>query len=112
VVTINDCVYSFGEPTAPWGGIRHSGIGRTHGLAGLREMVSVKYVASDFTRRPNIWWYPYGASLTRFLNTANRALYGRSVFSRVRHQLGLMAFPRFWRRANLPSILANIDKLF
>ena len=37
VVTINDCVSSYGEPTAPWGGVKRSGIGRTHGGLGLRE---------------------------------------------------------------------------
>ena len=51
VVTINDCVYSYGEPTAPWGGVKQSGIGRTHGRLGLREMVQVKYVAREFGRR-------------------------------------------------------------
>ena len=30
---------SFGEPHAPWGGVKASGIGRIHGRAGLREMV-------------------------------------------------------------------------
>src|SRR5260370_37751198 len=56
VVTINDCVSSYGEPTAPWGGIKKSGFGRTHGLAGLREMVQVKYVTTDRSRRPALWW--------------------------------------------------------
>src|SRR5437762_3297766 len=31
VVTINDCVYTFGEPSAPWGGFKKSGLGRAHG---------------------------------------------------------------------------------
>ena len=47
VVTINDHASSFGEPTAPWGGVKWSGIGRTHGLLGLREMVQPKYVSAD-----------------------------------------------------------------
>ena len=34
VVTVNDCLSSFGEPTAPWGGVKHSGVGRTHGARG------------------------------------------------------------------------------
>jgi len=37
VVSINDHASSFGEPTAPWGGVRHSGIGRIHGRLGLRR---------------------------------------------------------------------------
>src|SRR5439155_1293095 len=50
VVTINDCLYSFGEPTAPWGGVKRSGIGRVHGLAGLLEMTQAKYVSRDTGR--------------------------------------------------------------
>ena len=61
VVTINDHVSSFGEPTAPWGGVKWSGIGRIHGLLGLREMVHPKYVSLDRGRGPELWWYPYDA---------------------------------------------------
>ena len=34
-VTINDHLFSFGEPTATWGGIKKSGLGRSPGLYGL-----------------------------------------------------------------------------
>jgi acyl-CoA reductase-like NAD-dependent aldehyde dehydrogenase len=112
VVTINDCVYSYGEPTAPWGGVKKSGIGRTHGLAGLREMVQVKYVAREFSSGPDLWWYPYGAEFRRFMSTANRALHARSFWTRLGAQVRLARFPRFWRRARLGSIVKNADKLF
>jgi succinate-semialdehyde dehydrogenase/glutarate-semialdehyde dehydrogenase len=112
VVTINDCVYSYGEPTAPWGGVKQSGIGRTHGLAGLREMVQVKYVSEEQGRGPNLWWYPYGAELQRLMSTSNRALHGHTLWSRLRAQISLLGFPRFWKRARLGGILRNIDKLF
>ena len=112
VVTVNDCVYSYGEPTAPWGGVKHSGIGRTHGLAGLREMVQAKYVAREFGGGADLWWYPYGAELHRFMSTANRALHSPSSWTRLRAQLRLLGFGRFWRRARLFGILKNLDKLF
>ena len=111
VVTINDCVSSFGEPTAPWGGVKQSGIGRTHGLAGLREMVQVKYVTEDWSRGPALWWYPYGEDYRRLMGTANRALHSRSLFTRVVHQLGFVRFGRFWRRVSPLSLLRNLDKL-
>jgi succinate-semialdehyde dehydrogenase/glutarate-semialdehyde dehydrogenase len=112
VVTINDCVYSYGEPTAPWGGVKQSGIGRTHGLPGLREMVQVKYVAREFGGGADLWWYPYGAEFHRFMSTANRALHARSPWTRITAQLRLLGFGRFWRRARLLGILKNVDKLF
>jgi succinate-semialdehyde dehydrogenase/glutarate-semialdehyde dehydrogenase len=112
VVTINDCVSSFGEPTAPWGGYRKSGIGRTHGRVGLREMVQTKYVSRETTGRPAAWWYPYDAEFARLLGAYRQGLHGRSFFGRLVHQLKMLAFPRFWRRVNLGAILRNADKLF
>jgi succinate-semialdehyde dehydrogenase/glutarate-semialdehyde dehydrogenase len=112
VVTINDCVYSYGEPTAPWGGVKQSGMGRTHGTSGLREMVQVKYVAREFGGGADLWWYPYGAEFHRFMSTANRALHARSLWTRLAAQLRLLRFGRFWRRARLGGIVKNADKLF
>ncbi|KAI5691576.1 Aldehyde dehydrogenase family, partial [Leishmania braziliensis] len=63
VVTINDHLYSHGMSEAPWGGWKESGIGRTHGYLGLKEMVNAKCISSDllpsgmFAR--NLWWYPF-----------------------------------------------------
>jgi len=112
VVTVNDCVSSYGEPTAPWGGIKHSGIGRTHGLLGLREMVQAKYLTWDRSRRPALWWYPYGEDYRRLMRTANRALHSSSFFARLAAQLGLGRFARYWRRVSPWSVLKNVDKLF
>ena len=112
VVTINDCVYSYGEPSAPWGGFKHSGIGRTHGLAGLREMVQVKYVTREFGGGTNLWWYPYGADFHDLMKTANRALHGRSFLARLPALLGLLRFRRYWQRVKVLGLLKNADKLF
>jgi succinate-semialdehyde dehydrogenase/glutarate-semialdehyde dehydrogenase len=109
VVTVNDCVYSYGEPTAPWGGYKQSGIGRTHGASGLREMVRVKYVAEEMSRGPAIWWFPYGGEFRRMMAATNRALHG-GVLARLRDGLRLLSFPRFWRRGRLLDYLRNIDK--
>ena len=111
VVTINDCVSSFGEPTAPWGGVKQSGVGRTHGRVGLREMVRVKYVSEDQSRAPALWWYPYGEDYRRLMGTANRALHSQSLFTRVVHQLAFVRFARFWKRVSPLSLLRNLDKL-
>jgi len=111
VVTINDCVYSYGEPAAPWGGYKKSGIGRTHGNAGLREMVQVKYLASEMNGGRALWWFPYGAEFGRLMSTANRALHG-GFLSRIRNLLRLGGFARYWRRARHADMLRNLDKLF
>jgi len=112
VVTINDCVYTFGEPTAPWGGFKKSGVGRAHGPVGLREMVQVKYVARDDGAAPMLWWFPYGSELRRLMPSAARALHARSLWTRLAHATRLLGFHRFRRRGRLGSILKRADRLF
>jgi len=57
VVTINDCVSSYGEPTAP--GAAQAERDRPHprGL-GLREMVQAQYVTQGRELGSRLWWYP------------------------------------------------------
>jgi succinate-semialdehyde dehydrogenase/glutarate-semialdehyde dehydrogenase len=92
--------------------VKKSGLGRTHGRAGLCEMVEVKYVTEDWSRGPALWWYPYGEDYRRLMGTANRALHARSFLTRVANQLGFVRFGRFWRRVSPLSLLRNLDKLF
>jgi succinate-semialdehyde dehydrogenase/glutarate-semialdehyde dehydrogenase len=112
VVSINDHVSSYGEPTAPWGGVKWSGFGRMHGLLGLREMVNPRYVSLDRGRRSELWWYPYDRDLGPLLRTAGEALYSTSILRRLAGQLALARFPRLWRRVGAWRLLANLDKLF
>jgi succinate-semialdehyde dehydrogenase/glutarate-semialdehyde dehydrogenase len=112
VVSINDHVSSFGEPAAPWGGVKWSGIGRIHGPLGLREMVHAKYVSLDRGRGPELWWYPYDAALSRLLSRAARALYSTSLARRLHGQLRLAGFTRLWRRLGPARLVAGVDKLF
>lgn len=112
VVTINDCVSSLGDPSAPYGGLRRSGIGRSHGTPGLREMAQVKYVTRDASRRSMLWWYPYDPAYRRLMASAVRALHARSWLERVRSQLALARFGRLWRRVGALPLARNVDKLF
>jgi len=112
VVSINDCLSSFGEPAAPWGGFKRSGIGRTHGLLGLREMVQPKYVSLDRGRGPEAWWYPYDEGYSRLLRELNPALHSRSLLRRLRHQLRAARHARLWRRFGIARLLRGVDKLF
>jgi succinate-semialdehyde dehydrogenase/glutarate-semialdehyde dehydrogenase len=112
VVTVNDCVASFGEPTAPWGGVKHSGVGRTHGLAGLREMVQVRYVAEDWGRqRRLLWWFPYDLEYRRVMRASLGALHAPRLLARLRAQLSLLASRRFRTRVSLVDVAGNADKL-
>jgi acyl-CoA reductase-like NAD-dependent aldehyde dehydrogenase len=65
-VLVNDVISCFGISEAPHGGVKASGIGRTHGRFGLEEMVRLKYVDTDLApwmKKP--WWYGYSQTFTR-----------------------------------------------
>jgi acyl-CoA reductase-like NAD-dependent aldehyde dehydrogenase len=63
-VMVNDAISYFGIAEAPHGGCGASGWGRTHGQAGLLEMVQMKYIDVDgLPRSEKPWWYRYGADL-------------------------------------------------
>ena len=65
-VMVNDAISYFGIAEAPHGGCGASGWGRTHGKAGLLEMVQTKYIDVDrLPRQEKPWWYRYGADLER-----------------------------------------------
>jgi acyl-CoA reductase-like NAD-dependent aldehyde dehydrogenase len=83
-VWTNDIAYSYYFAQAPWGGRKSSGYGRTHGLQGLRELVSPKYVDSDSGRVPVPWWYPYGAAGVEGLKGGLELLYRRGPTARGR----------------------------
>ena len=66
-VTINDSVYGFGEPGAPWGGVKQSGFGKIHSRFGLTELVNMKFADFDSLENPaQLWWYPYNKELITF----------------------------------------------
>ncbi len=68
-VMINDAISYFGISEAPHGGCKHSGWGRTHGKAGLLEMVQPKYIAIDhLPNREKPWWFRYGGALEKSAN--------------------------------------------
>ena len=84
-VMVNDVVSCFGISEAPHGGVRASGLGRTHGKLGLEETVWVKYVDSD--RLPNVkkvWWYGYGEPFKRQMEAFVDMMFARGLLQRIR----------------------------
>ena len=84
-VMVNDAVSCFGISEAPHGGVKSSGIGRSHGRFGLEEMVRIKYLDSD--RLPGmekIWWYEYGSVFTRQMEGLLDFQFARGLGQRLR----------------------------
>lgn len=84
-VQINDAVSCFGISEAPHGGVKSSGIGRTHGRFGLDEMVRIKYVASDrLPQMKKVWWYGYSAKFAKQIEGLVDLQFARRVTQRLR----------------------------
>ena len=63
-VMVNDVISYFAIAEAPHGGCGASGWGRTHGRAGILEMVQTKYIDVDrLPQKEKPWWYRYGSEL-------------------------------------------------
>jgi acyl-CoA reductase-like NAD-dependent aldehyde dehydrogenase len=59
-VMVNEVLYTHGIAQTPWGGVKLSGIGRTHGRAGLLELVHAKHVhVNRLARLHDLWWFGY-----------------------------------------------------
>jgi acyl-CoA reductase-like NAD-dependent aldehyde dehydrogenase len=70
-VMVNEVVYTHGIAQTPWGGVKQSGYGHTHGRLGLLELVTPQHI--HVNRVPwvaDVWWFRYSkeaASLFRDL---------------------------------------------
>ena len=59
-VMINEVVYTHAVAQTPWGGVKQSGYGRTHGRLGLLELVSAQHIhANALPVFSDVWWFPY-----------------------------------------------------
>ena len=84
-VTINDAIVAAGIADVPHGGVRHSGWGRTHGMAGLEECVRTKATVADrFARWRQAWWFGYGEQHAAGIDAYVRLAHGTSSLDRIR----------------------------
>jgi len=59
-VMVNEVVYTHAVAQTPWGGVKQSGYGRTHGGLGLLELVSAQHIhVNSIPRIADVWWFPY-----------------------------------------------------
>ena len=100
VITINDHLLTHGMAETPWGGVKESGIGRSHGELGFDEMTQPQVVTTEllhFAKR-NLFWHPYDAQLYDGLKGALHGLHGRAWGERLRGLLRFAALlPRMFK---------------
>ncbi len=89
VTTINDHLYTHGLSEMPWGGWKHSGLGRTHGHEGLLEMTHAKAINWDILpMKRNLCWYPFDETTYNTLLKAQRMMYPRDAKEFIGSALG------------------------
>ena len=77
MVWINDHMFSHGAMQTSWGGVKDSGLGRTHSKFGLYECVNVKLRVWQPSQLRDPWWHPYDETLGKALRQTATILYGR-----------------------------------
>lgn len=108
VVTVNDVLYSFGEPASTWSGFRKSGIGQNHGTPGLREMSRQKFVSFDGASvDAPIFAYPYDDSASSIVKLSLEHLHGKGRFERLRALGRLLRLDRFRRRVPVRGLVTS-----
>src|SRR6266536_1445228 len=79
-VMVNEVLYTHGIAQTPWGGVKQSGIGRTHGRAGLLEMVSPQHIhLNRLSFIPDLWWFNYTPQAGRLFRGLARRFASGSI---------------------------------
>ncbi len=106
VVTINDVLYSYGEPASTWSGHGKSGMGQNHGTPGLREMSRQRFVSFDpADNEAPLFAFPYDDRGRALVEASFEFLNGRSLPRRLRGLWRLVRLERFRRRTPLRALL-------
>ena len=98
MVWINDHMFSHGACQCSWGGVKESGLGRTHSKFGLYECVNVKLRVWEPSRVANSWWHPYDETLGQALKATATFLYGRPSIRAAALRDGLRPLARMGAR--------------
>ena len=78
MVWINDHSFSHGACVCAWGGVKESGLGRSHSKFGFYECVNVKQLAWEPGWARDMWWQPYDRNLGDAIRYSAQLLYSRN----------------------------------
>jgi succinate-semialdehyde dehydrogenase/glutarate-semialdehyde dehydrogenase len=77
MVWINDHSFSHGACQCSWGGVKDSGVGRSHSKFGFYECVNIKMNAWEPGLTRDFWWHPYDRTLGEAVKASAKILYGK-----------------------------------
>jgi succinate-semialdehyde dehydrogenase/glutarate-semialdehyde dehydrogenase len=92
-VMVNEVVYTHGIAQTPWGGVKQSGFGRTHGRPGLLELVNTQHIhVNRLSFMPDLWWFNYTPDAGQLFRGFARRLASGSMFQ------AMLLLPQMIRR--------------
>jgi acyl-CoA reductase-like NAD-dependent aldehyde dehydrogenase len=78
MVWTNDHSFSHGACVCAWGGVKESGLGRSHSKFGFYECVNIKQLAWEPGWARDMWWQPYDRKLGDAIRYSAQLLYSRN----------------------------------
>jgi succinate-semialdehyde dehydrogenase/glutarate-semialdehyde dehydrogenase len=78
MVWVNDHSFSHGACQCAWGGVKDSGLGRSHSKFGFYECVNIKQLAWEPGWTRDMWWQPYDRKLADAIRSSAQLLYSRN----------------------------------
>jgi acyl-CoA reductase-like NAD-dependent aldehyde dehydrogenase len=81
-VMVNEVVYTHAVAQTPWGGVKQSGYGHTHGGLGLLELVTPQHIhVNGMPALADVWWFPYTKQAGELFRSFARRFTTGSVLS-------------------------------
>jgi acyl-CoA reductase-like NAD-dependent aldehyde dehydrogenase len=78
MVWVNDHSFSHGACQCSWGGVKDSGLGRSHSKFGFYECVNVKLISWEPGWTRDSWWQPYDQDVGDAFRASAQLLYSRN----------------------------------
>ncbi|HEX5709276.1 MAG TPA: aldehyde dehydrogenase family protein [Pyrinomonadaceae bacterium] len=98
-VMVNEVLYTHGIAQTPWGGLKQSGLGRTHGRLGLLELVAPVHIHVNRMRGvPDLWWFNYTPRAARLFRSLAQRFSTGSLLQTARLSPQMLGRLLEWRR--------------
>jgi acyl-CoA reductase-like NAD-dependent aldehyde dehydrogenase len=89
VTCVNDVIAGFGVTDAPSGGLKESGIGKRHGVEGIRRFCHQQVIVTDrFGMKRDPFWYPYDAKTEKFMLRLLRVAFSTRLGAKLKAIFG------------------------
>ncbi|MBO0857791.1 MAG: aldehyde dehydrogenase family protein [Chloracidobacterium sp.] len=89
ITCVNDVIAGFAVTDAPSGGLKESGVGKRHGVEGIRRFCHQQVIVSDrFGLKRDPFWYPYDANTERVMLRLLRAVFSTRLIAKLKAILG------------------------